>query len=403
MLKDRKDLENSIIQHITNMGGSLRKDGQNTRNEWAWTLLRQYNIPLSISKDIISLNKDISEYNEFILFAITQVVYPKKVNEYFTEREISAYSKEKYKLHEVSFPIDFTMIKVDEDQYIGVTSAKQLMEFRDAQLINYNADTQRALEVMIDGGVKTYRISTNKQAINEITDLYMTNQFIPNTISLNINMDDETADWQYSEKEKILRINNIKMFDIFDGYHRYLGMANAYAKNKDFDYPMELRITNFSVTKAKQFIYQEDQKTKMTEIDSSSYNQYNSGNVVASRINHNPEFHLSNRIGIKGTLNPGIFGEAISKIYFDNKKVETMEIIKTTNILIERLNGFIEEYPEYLEKDWSFYEINIILYGINKEYSFADIVEKIKSLTNTQKSKLNHCNIKLLKEVFGND
>ena len=403
MLRDRKDLETSIIKHITNQGGSLRKDGQNIRNEWAWTLLRQYNIPLSMSKDIISLNKDLSEYNEFILFAITQVIYPKKLKEYYTEREISAYSKEQFKTHTISFPIEFTMIKVDEDQYIGVTSAKQLMEFREAQLINYNADTQRALEVMTNNGTRTYRISTNKQAVNEITDLYMNGQFIPNTISLNINMDDETADWQYSEKDKILRINNIKMFDIFDGYHRYLGMANAAAKNPEFNYPMELRITNFSVSKAKQFIYQEDQKTKMTEVNSSAYNQSDSGNIVANRLNSNPESYLNGKVGIKGIVNAGLLGESISKICFDGKKAETKDIIKTTNTLITQFNKFLEECPEYLDREWFMYEIPMIVYGINEEYSFKSITVKIQSLSTAQKNKLYSCNVKVLKEVYDND
>ena len=141
----------------------------------------------------------------------------------------------------------------------------------------------------------------------------------------------------------------------------------------------------------------------MAEVNSSAYNQSDSGNMVANRLNSNPASYLNGKVGIKGIGNAGLLGESISKIYFDGKKAETKDVIKTTNILIAHLNEFLEEYPEYLDREWFMYEIPMIIYGINKEYPSKGIVKKIQSLSSTQKSKLYSCNVKVLKEVYDND
>lgn len=43
---------------------------------------------------------------------------------------------------------------------------------------------------------------------------------------------------------------------------------------------MEIRIVSFTEEKAKQFIYQKEQKTKMKQIDSAAMNQYSPANPL---------------------------------------------------------------------------------------------------------------------------
>ena len=50
-----------------------------------------------MSSDIISMRKYLSEYNEFVLFAIASVIDENKIKLYFTEREIEMYSNQTYK------------------------------------------------------------------------------------------------------------------------------------------------------------------------------------------------------------------------------------------------------------------------------------------------------------------
>ena len=404
MLRDRRDLEEELIRYIDNKGGDKARDAQKMRNEWSWELLNKYNIPLAISKDIMSLSKDLSEYDIHILYAVTEVICPDWIKLYFVDREIKTYSIYRYNRNEVKFPIDFDMIQVNDDQYIGVTSAQVLMKLREYQYINYNPETQRALEIMINGGKQIFRPYVSYRNVNEIEGLYERREFIPNTITLNINMDDEQADWVYYEQDKVLRVNNISAFDIADGYHRYLGMSRAYMKDNNFDYPMELRITNFSVSKAQHFMFQEDHNTKMKKVNVEALNQYDNGNMVVKRINTDPESYLCGKVEINGgIISPGVMGVIINKCYFNTKhKFDRAEVNRVANQLIKKLNNLTTYYPEYLDRKWSNPEINLIVYGLAKDISIDEIVTINRNLPPDLSRKLENYSLKALKEVFGN-
>lgn len=373
MLKDRKDLETKLMLFLKNVDNVRQRQG------WYVELSDTYDIPIDLSSDIISLRKDLSEYSDFILYAITSVIKPNYMKDYFTTKEIGWYSTHKYSASQIHFPIEIPVLKVADDQYIGVTSAKWLMELREARLINYNAETQRALDIIVKNETVVYRPYVNEFAVSQIADSYKERTFIPNTISLNIDLDDENADYYY--KDGVLVINSITAFDIFDGYHRYLGMARNYDINKDFDYPMELRITMFPVGKAKQFIWQEDHKTKMKKVDSAAFNQYDPGNMVVSRLNNDPSCNLCGKITLDdGLINAGIINQALDKIYFVDKP-DKAEVIKVSKDLRIRLNNFVETYNYYLTNEWSKVEIYIVICGFKQGYSDEHIYNTIQNIS----------------------
>ena len=399
MLLDKKNAETKLEVFLAGL------ENVKQRQQWYIELANTYNIPVSISSDIISRRKDLSEYNEFILFAITDIIKPEWTSKFFVDKEIKMYSGQKYKLETVSFPIEIPMMQVTEDQYIGVSSAKWLMSLRDAYLINYNADTQRALEIMLKGDTVVYRPFVNEKSVNEIAESFKTRSFIPNTISLNINMDDENADYYF--KDNKLVIKSITEFDIFDGYHRYLGMARNYDADHEFDYPIELRITMFSVAKAKQFIWQEDHKTKMRKVDARAYNQNDVGNQVISRLNNDPEFCLANKISLRGGyINSGIANQIIKRLFFNNNPTKK-DVINVSKTLKTRINSFVEDYDGYVEREWSRYEIYIIIYGISKGYGNQRIHDALQNITSEQIKVLHNKNevrkgtIDVVKEVYG--
>lgn len=389
MLIDKKNAENKLEIYLASIEDKKYQSTSNSvklRQKWYMDLSKRYNIPIGVSSDIISRRKDLSEYNEFVLFAITDVIKEEWVSRFFTDKEIKLYKDKKYITETVTFPIEISMLQVTEDQYIGVSSAKWLMTLRDSYLINYNADTQRALEIMLKGDTVIYRPFINERSVSEIADDYKNGSFIPNTISLNINLDDEKADYYF--KDNKLVINNITEFDIFDGYHRYLGMARNYDADHSFDYPIELRITMFSVAKAKQFIWQEDHKTKMVKVDANSYDQSDVGNQVVSRLNNDPEFLLNGMLTIRGGyIHAGIFNQLVKRLYF-NKRPTKKDVINVSKLLKQQLNSFMEDYNEYLEREWLIYEIYIILYGLSKNIDNDNIYKAIHNITPEQIKKL---------------
>lgn len=399
MLKPRNELEKWLVTLFAGLQDKTQKQ------EYYTQLKDKYNLPIDMSSDILTNRKDLSEYNEFILFAITDIVAKQKINQYFTQREIGTYQWQKLLDNKIKLPISIPMIKVTDDQWIGATSAQFLMQLRDSQYINYNADTQRALQILVRGGKEILRPSVDYRAVGEITSAFADNTFIPNTISLNINPDDNDTEFEFVDNHIV--IYNLKYFDIFDGYHRYLAIGRNYDEDKNFDYPMELRITNFSVSKAKQFIFQENHKTKMKKSDELTYNQYDYGNMIIEKLNTDPSCDLYNNINLKdGIVNAGYLSQAINATCFTKgKKYERIEIIRAAKDLKQKLNAFVEENEAYLEKKWTKSETYIILYGISVGADYSRIVsvaennDELKKIIST-KNNITRSVINKLKEVF---
>lgn len=404
MLKDRSELENYLLKVITN--STSKQISLNPVQEWCLKLEAQYDIPIGMASDIFSQRQDLSGCNEFILYAITDIVKPYKVNEYFTEQEIKLYNGKRFKKETLKFPIDFHLIKITNDQYIGKITAQFLMQLREQQLINYNSDTQRVLRIMLRGGQKILRPYVDNKAVTEIAEYYEDGIFIPNMITLNINQDDENADYIYNENTETLRVSSITSFDIVDGYHRYLGMGRNYDKDNSFDYPMMLQIATFSVGKAKQLIFQEDHKTKMKEVDVASYNQHDPGNMVVTRLNDDVSFDLHDSIKVQdGIINASIFAQTVDKLWFV-KKPDRKDIINATKDIKTKLNGFLEDRSEYLERAWDTYETIVILYGMSEGRNNDEIYTALVNLSKDDINTINRLKgitnktLKILKGVY---
>ena len=372
MLKDRGELEKKLITWIAQ--NVTHTNGLSITQQWCLELSEKYNIPVGISADIISQRKDLSEYNEFILFTITSVIKPEWVEQYYTPQELTLYSDKKYLVEEIKFPIKLHLIKITDEQFIGKT--------------------------------KILRPYIEDKAVSEIDSCYADNIFIPNMLTLNINPDDEKADYTYDEKSETLKINNITAFDIVDGYHRYLGLGRNYDRDNNFDYPMMIQISTFSTGKAKQMIFQENHKTKMKEEDSSTYNQYDAGNIIVNRLNTDTESYLNGRINLNdGLINPSIMAKVIDKLYF-SKKPDRKEVIAATKEIKEKLNKFTEDAVEYLDREWESYEIILIMYGLKNDLSNLKIYQAITNISKDNKETLNRVkdiNVKtlnILKEVY---
>ena len=399
MLKPRNELEKFLVKLFSDV------EDNTVRQEWYLKLEADYNIPISMSSDIITLRTDLSGYNEFILFCITMITAERKVDKYFTPLEIKNYREQKLQNNKIKFPIKLKMFSVTNDQWIGVSSAKFLMQLRDAQYINYNADTQRALEIMVRNGKEIYRPSVDYPSVKEITEAYHDNTFIPNTISLNIDPDDEEAEFDFDND--VLTIYSLSHFDIFDGYHRYLGMGRNYDRDNSWDYPTELRITTFPVSKAKQFIWQEDHKTKMKKIDQITYDQRNAGNMICERLNNDLDFNFYKKVNLSdGLINLGELSTAINKFYLNNSAADRKQIINLTKLIKQSINNFSEEYEEYLEKKWERYEVYVIMYGLNQLKSPEMIYEALQNIPQDNLHKLNNSQslarkqINILEEVY---
>lgn len=337
-----------LIKKITSICDKL---DQKRTQELTVSINEKYGISLGTVSDILNLRIDLDYQNDFILYAILDGLAENSLPEFFTDAEISRYSKTRY---EKENPVlTFEVVRIDKDQYIGKITAKKLIELRDAQIIRYNTNTQRTLTRVIRGMKESFKITINKIMIEKIIESYKNGNYIPNTITLNVA---EDATCNYNPDTHILTIMDAEYLDIIDGFHRYLSLSQMSNLNPEFDYPMELRITQFPEEKSQHFIWQEDQKTKMKKTDSDSMNQDNPGTQIAEMLNQNGIFrNLISRNG--GIIDFPLLSTSIAFFYFRDyrSKPNRSDLILVRNEIRSKLESIVECNPDLLNKRWDYW------------------------------------------------
>ena len=328
MKRTKKDLDIKVEELC------LRVINSRVQKQIVQELFTEHGIPASITSDILTLRRDPSTETIFVLYHIMNKIDRKLIADYFTEKECKEFNKEVFDTNDVKFPLRFKAIQISDDQWVSKISVKELMAFSKAQMINYNENAQRVLKRIIKGGEEAYRIQLNKNAVAAIEESLMLGHYIPNMITLNIPQEDDNV-FGYDENKMELVIKKLKMFDILDGYHRYVAICHAFIQDSSFDSQFELRITNFSDERARQFIWQEDQKTQMSRIDSNALNKYDNGNLVVSKLK---DSNYGNIIGRNNIINDAELSQIISAVFTGRKKHTNSEI---NNIATTIKRGFV--------------------------------------------------------------
>lgn len=399
MLKARQSLEQYLVElcDVIVLDNNKCKEIYNYAN-------KTYNIPKGLVSDLVTKRIDMSEVSEFVLFIMLDSICDidkndKKnsiIDKFYTEQEIKHYRNSKYEIKKIKFPLVFKMIQVADDQWTGKISVDTLMKLRQAQLINYNINAQRTMQRIVKGDKESYRITLNHRAVENIQNSFENESFIPNTITLNIPMETD-YEFRYDEENCSLVIKSLEHFDITDGYHRYIAACQVKDKNQNFDYPMELRIVNFTEDKAKQFIFQEDQKTKMRKVDSNSMNMNNAANIVVTRLNENVRCNLKGLISRNEGIIPfGELSELVNYFYFKNvgKEKERSVTINAVKELTDNFNILTEYNTKYLEHKMDYKTLLAAMFCFDyfkdnndKDY-MCEIIEKVaKEINNSNNRK----------------
>lgn len=395
MKRNRVDVEPILEKEFAQTIGN-RKENQKLLS----ALQIQFGFPESITANYVTRSRNLIEADDFLLFAFTQIYCPDYVEEWFTDQEIERYSKMEYHEQQIKFPLKYNVTQVLEDQYIGRITAQELMLLRDAQIIRYNPDTQRTM-TRVNGDV--YQPTLDPQQVRNIRDSYLSGTYIPDPITLNI---PDEADYEFNEKTSEMIIRSIPFFDITDGFHRYVALQKAVSIKPDLSQVMELRLTNFTTTKADRFIWQEDQKVHMTKVESESLNTYKLSNKIVDRMNDS-SFIMSGKFSRNGgAINSAQFANILEKIFLSN--VTKSEEARTMKEVQAKLTQDIEELadidPTILDKTWDKKFILSVIYE-SKYGSMENVTDTYQKISNDKTiyalNELKTLDIKRMKNLLG--
>lgn len=362
----------------------------------------RYNIPAAIAGVYFNQMRQFDEASDYLVFCFMSILNPNGVGKIFTPKEIKIYSAMKYGLDKIKFPYVFKdMVQVAEDQWIGKTTLQELMRFRNSSLINYNEETQRPMTAVVNGDEISFKITVNKKAVEKIAESIMKGTYVPDDITINIPEENVV---EYDDGELI--IPELGHMDILDGYHRWVAMSRINNIKPTFDYPMEIRITHFATEKARYYIYQKEQKTRMKKESIRLYNQYDPGLLVCNKMNQNASFDLNGKIGTgKGMIPISDFARVINTFYFTGGKAEMVEIVRVAKEIIEKFNSLIESDESYFGMEYDFKTLYAIVFAFINEKDIKKLpmtvkrmIKEIKKVETTNRNKLNNILGKLVKK-----
>lgn len=341
----------------------------------------KFGLPSDIANDYLTLRKDVAEADDFTLFMLASLFYNDSISRYFTEMEIKEYSSAKFEVKKLKFPLKYRMLQVSDDQWIGKITVRELMELRDAQLINYNENTQRTLRKIVAGEVVRYQIDLNMSAVKQIQESFHNRSYIPNVLTLTL---PEGSLYEYSDSAATLTIRETEgfHFDMLDGYHRYIGISKEFNIDGTFDYVMELRIVAFNEDRAKHFIFQEDQKTPMKKLYSETMNQTAVPTKVIARLNNDSGFLFSGKINPNdGIINSAVLHSCINTLFCDNrmKQSDELAVMLDTASKLKKVMENLYIADKKFSKTWSDSMIIAATYVAHKGAADEDIAAEVET------------------------
>lgn len=373
--KSREDL-NAHAEKLFATNENVVK--QKLRRELYDQVAEKFGLTISRIEEMILFKKDIKEFSPFEVFAVVWFLDRDCLGKYFTENEIQQLSEYKQEKEQAQFPLIFdNMVQITSDQWIGKVTVKQLMAMRNSRLLNYDPNEQRALRRVKFGKEEVYKPFVSNKNVKEIRALMENGKYIPDPITLNM---PEGAEFSFDKG--ILTVYSLPngMFNLDDGYHRYLAMIQIYDFDNEFDYPMELRIVNFSNVKANNFIFQQDQKTPMKRVVSDTYNMESIPNRIVTKLNEDPLCNINGMIGRnKAQINAAVLVKLVSYFY-DIKNIKRedaarsiinieKELRQKFNLITEQNDRFLGVYSEVM--------IFTVVYVFNSNTNPAEYADRI--------------------------
>ena len=344
--KSKQDLDRYVEKLVSTI--TTRK----SRRELYDHLKRKFDMPESVAADIVTLKKDMAEFTPFELFAVLYCVKKETLGKFFTEAEIQQLAETKMTVPKIKLPLQLQMLKVADNQGIGATDMAFIMKRREAQMLNYDENEQRALQIIKRGEVEIRKPFVSRKAVEEIREAMENGTYIPDAITLNMT---DNAEYEYDNSSCTLSIYSLPrdMFNLIDGYHRTLAMSEIHQFNAEFNLPMELRIVSFTRSEAEAFVFQQDQKTLMKKVVSDSYDPNTITNRIIVRINKSPEFLLQNEINRNGgKIDQARLAKLIAYYYLQDpvrKADQPKVIITVASELIKKFNELLEQVPELMD------------------------------------------------------
>lgn len=327
--------------------------------------------------------KEVEDLNLIEKIAITETIYALKKDEkfnvdlYYSDNDLMDYEgfvnhEKKIKDIEIN-----NCIRIDDENYRGIISARQVYDYMNGMLIRYNKDTQRATKLKKIGTSDTYtrKISLNKKAVNEIAGLILANEFEESEIILNVRaIKGKTPQLIFEEKQGNIgdllitpnydRSSKMTTYvEILDGFHRLNGYYNAVKMHYDktgewLDRKLGVKIVVADYERAMRIISQVFKRTDTNKqflkaIEKNDINKFADKLIEKSKVlNNNVTNDYSECIALGKRTHKMAISGAIEKLDINVTDIavvtfKTKEMANYIDLLIKLIESRIEGKEAY--------------------------------------------------------
>lgn len=210
-----------------------------------------------------------------------------------------------------------------ESEWATVVTYKELAELYNKALLVYNPDTQRDPIVEYKWGERLVSPRLFISSVREIEQLMLDGDFESNTLTFNIlKTGGEVVIWDKIENMFEFQRTKDSEMAIIDGFHRLSAILSIMSNHPDFVGYMTINIKNLTVTRAQNFIYQEQKRNNISEHLLKQYDQSDKYMQYTKLIN---EYGNSESSELYNMMASDIKDVGVTKYVLLNKFAEPLE------------------------------------------------------------------------------
>ncbi|RIO07129.1 hypothetical protein BUZ94_13415 [Mammaliicoccus sciuri] len=255
---DKQSVFKNIITELRNQNTDEKINKITENMEMMYNIPR--GVPLSfIVKDIDDKffeKTDIRLITLFIVEAFKVFGRSEHTKDFITEGELKESKQFDYeaytKQNEIQLPYEFTPVIPVNDVYSTKMSVKEISEFINSGIINYNFDIQREakLEIRTNKIIKTPTL--NQKNIDEMEEHLINDTLKESTLYFNAAplTSQDGDELLYDTSTYTLMITKGTRIDVIDGFHRVLACQRAYRINPSIDFEFNVVFSNFTTSEA---------------------------------------------------------------------------------------------------------------------------------------------------------
>ncbi|WP_420802211.1 hypothetical protein [Staphylococcus hyicus] len=227
-------------------------------------LEQKFKIPVGVTRSFTARNidkkffekTDIRLISLFVLEALEVMNREKFIDEIFTKgeiNEIKQYDFHAYNQQDaIKLPYTFQPCIPVNTVYSTKISVKEISEFVNAGIINYNFDIQREAKLEIRTNKIVKNPTLNRRNIKEMENLLLKDALKESTLYFNAAplTSHDGDELVYDPNDFSLTITEGTRIDVIDGFHRVLAAQNAYRINPSIEFEFNVVFSNFTTSEA---------------------------------------------------------------------------------------------------------------------------------------------------------